>query len=103
MSDNPHESPHERIFLQYWMDETTWCKDRIDGCVTGDYLSDEIDTEYIRLDVHESELARLREVERAARVLVRETNESCNRLTCVYDDTVQERADLCAALAKGAE
>ena len=60
MSDNPHESPHERIFLQYWMDEPSWCQDRIDGCVTGDDLSDEIDTEYIRVDVHDAEIDRLK-------------------------------------------
>ena len=78
MSDNPHESPHERIFLQYWMDEPSWRQDRVDGCVTGDDLSDELDTEYVRLDVHEAEIERLREelaeAERVLRVEIAETS-----------------------------
>ena len=56
------ESAHERIFIQYWMDEATWCSDRIDGDA---FCEDEKDVEYIRLDLHEAAIAeRDKEIER---------------------------------------
>ena len=42
MSDAP-----ERIYLQTWMDEVTWCADMIDGPGIG-----ERDVEYVRADFY---------------------------------------------------
>ena len=44
--DEPADTP-ERIFLQWWQTEVSWCKDRIDSMVGED------DVEYVRLDKYD--------------------------------------------------
>lgn len=59
-----NERAPERIYLQDWADPITWCVDRIDA----DLSDDELDTEYVRLDLYaalEQERDKLRRVSEA--------------------------------------